>query len=347
MAIAKVGDRGTVANTTAAGATTLNVTTNTVVGNWLIARIAVDNSGSGGAAPGLTVSGSAGNAWTVLTPALQDPGAVSAGIATYICYCYIANQVTTADTISFDWGTSPAAKAIVLEEWSGIHIATPIAVAQVASVGSTSPASVSITPNAAGQLVYMALGVEGSSSDTFTGDSDTTNGNWVLLTATGAGTTTSGAAIRGQYKIVTASGAQAWGPTFTARDRAALGVVFGAEPDPTAKVGSENLNITAGSESSAIEINVDKPVSELLNISLTESVTVAKAIPVDLYPDAIVAQTGFTGAVTDIDEDPDSPDGAWAAGTTASEIRVSFPTPESDLSPGFTQKFRVRLRPPP
>lgn len=64
-----------------------------------------------------------------------------------------------------------------------------------------------------------------------------------------------------------------------------------------------------------------------------------------LYPDSIATQTNIGGTVADIDEDPDSPDANWMNGTGAVVLRVTFPTPAANLLAGFTQEFRVRVRP--
>jgi hypothetical protein len=68
-----------------------------------------------------------------------------------------------------------------------------------------------------------------------------------------------------------------------------------------------------------------------------------------LAPDAILVQTLLDGAVTDIDEDPASPDGAWltynAASSNNTDCRVSFPTPSGAPNTGAgLQTFRVRIR---
>jgi hypothetical protein len=330
----------------------------------------------------------------------------------------------------------------------------------------------------------MALGVEGSSSDTFTGDSDTTNGSWVLLTATGAGSTTSGAAIRGQYKLVTATGTQNWGPTFTARDRAAIGLVFAVGIPPVTKTASDTLSITATEGTTSKEVitvlaeenfeddtfNITKvsgnwirtssqfntgswsytnadigdgqtsdvvfqipagsttmtvwvrtstesgwdflrilldgaqsvqysgttpwtlvtlnvtdksevtfryfkdtsssagedsvyidditftgvpPVepdlftaSDTLNLTVSsETSAVLVAAEQSLAPDAILTQTNITGALSDINESPDASDGVWMDGSGAIVLRVSFPTPTTNLVSGFSQRFRIRVRP--
>ena len=67
-----------------------------------------------------------------------------------------------------------------------------------------------------------------------------------------------------------------------------------------------------------------------------------------LAPDTIAAQTNLTGAVTDIDDDPLSPDGLWLAGGddgTDTTLRVTFPSPATDLNTGAgLQTFQVWCR---
>ena len=66
-----------------------------------------------------------------------------------------------------------------------------------------------------------------------------------------------------------------------------------------------------------------------------------------LAPDAILVQTGLSGSVTAIDEDPDSPDASWLTSSvgTNTDLRVSFPLPSGNLNTGAgLQEFRVRVR---
>jgi len=234
-----VADRGTAANATGGVNTTVTLTSPTTiaVGNYLIARIAVDNSGSSGAAPGCTVTDPRSNTWTVLGPALSDPGAASAGATAYLCYAKVVTAYQAADALTFTWGgTLATAKAIVVEEWRNIHSATPVAVSAVTNnsvtAGSTTAVSVSITPTAPGQLVYTCLATEGIAADTVGADSDTTNGNWATLTTTASAdaTATNNQRVSGQYKLVTTAGAQSWDSTITSRDWAAIAVVFAPLP---------------------------------------------------------------------------------------------------------------------
>lgn len=66
-----------------------------------------------------------------------------------------------------------------------------------------------------------------------------------------------------------------------------------------------------------------------------------------LAPDSLLVQTGLTGAVTAIDEDPDSPDGSWltTSNNTTTVCRVSFPTPTGEPTVGAgLQEFRALVR---
>jgi hypothetical protein len=65
----------------------------------------------------------------------------------------------------------------------------------------------------------------------------------------------------------------------------------------------------------------------------------------NLAPDAIITQTSLTGAVTTIQDDPESPDANWMAAssnTAATTLRVSFPTPTLPLK--GSQFFEVLVR---
>ena len=67
-----------------------------------------------------------------------------------------------------------------------------------------------------------------------------------------------------------------------------------------------------------------------------------------LAPDVLLQQTNLSGAVTDIDDDPDAPDAAWltAPGSNSNTAaRTSFPSPSGNLITGAgLQEFRVQVR---
>lgn len=239
MAIAKVADRGTHAALDAATTSTLTITnpTSIALGNHLIMRIAGDNSGSSGAARTLTIPNSASgdprNAWTIHAASNIDPGAASAGCTTWIAYCHVDTPYQAGDTIILNWSGNIGANAEVLEEWSGIERTTPVVSTptnrtQAASTTLATP--ISGTPTASGQMFYCAIGWEGIAGDTYTEDTDTTNGSWTTLTtvASANATRTNNVRIAGAYKVVNGTSAQSWTPTgiTASTDMAAAAYIF-------------------------------------------------------------------------------------------------------------------------
>lgn len=64
-------------------------------------------------------------------------------------------------------------------------------------------------------------------------------------------------------------------------------------------------------------------------------------------PDVLITQTGLTGTVANIVDDPDSPDGNWltTSNNTSTVCHVSFLTPSSSLNTGAgLQEFRCLVR---
>ena len=328
MAIAKVADRANVNGNTAVTTVDL-VLASLTVGNHLIIRAAADNSGSSGAARTMTVTNQSGTAIDVATDVqftqLNDPGAASAGTCLYVV---IAKITATSGTVRLTY-SGTVVQAAQAEEWSGVNqtafvVGTPVGANGVASTNLASTTDASI---ALGNVAYAAVAIEGPSGDTYTNDSDTTNGSWVALTKRGTtnATADTNQTIAGAYKIVNATGGQTHNPTNSvARDSAGLIIELAAEP---------------------VTVNIN-PAGDTLNVSVTESTaTVLKAVEQQLFPDAIITQTNVTGTVGDIDEDPDSADGNWVTGTGSIDFRVSFPSPTKDLVAGFAQEFRIKVRP--
>lgn len=245
MAIAKVADRGSANNETDSATTLVDMAAagSITVGNYLIVRVAADNSGGGGAARSVTVSDPRLNSWTTLTQANQDPGSASAGTTCSIAYCKVTNAFTNGDDITITYGGNVIADAVVVEEWSGIHATSPIGVAVTTTAGAgTALGGIARTPTAADQLFYAAGSIEGPNADSYTEDSDTTAGSWVSLTRTGTANATaaSNQKVVGAYKLVTATDAQTWTATITSRDWAAVAVVFAAAAAVVDQTGTDS-----------------------------------------------------------------------------------------------------------
>lgn len=252
----KVADRGSAQNLTSSQSTVVDLpnggsidTTN----NILIARWAGDNSGGGGQATNVDISDPRGNTWVVGAASNRDPGAASAGITGRMAYCIPTTPYQDGDDLTFNYGNNTAADAVVVEEWANIDRADPVAVTQVVDNGGSASPAVTIVPTAADQLVYGWLAIEGPAGDTYTQDTDTTNGTWVGLTSlsTESGTAASNATVRGAYKLVTADGSQTWDPTITNRDWAAGIIVFNPAPVDTGVAGG-GVGYGAGAGSVAV-----------------------------------------------------------------------------------------------
>jgi len=206
---------------------------------YLIARVSANNSGTSGAACTLTVSDARNGSWIVHGPGLQDPGAADAGVACYVAIVKVTNAYTNGDDVTFTWSPNCTGKTIVIEEWRGIHSSSPVAVVATTAAGASGTPSISRTPTAAGQLFYGCLAIEGLLADTYTQDSDTTDGTWSGRTSQGGtGTATSTVTVRGATKLVTGTSAQTWNPAITSRDWAAVALVL-APYVATTPVGKE------------------------------------------------------------------------------------------------------------
>lgn len=220
-----VADRAT-ANSNSTVTTVDLVLASLTVGNYLIIRSAADNSGGGGAARSFTPSNQSGTAMGTHSEYQQneDPGAASAGTTLNVSVIKIA---ATSGTIRLTY-SGAVVQACVAEEWSGIDGTTPVVgtpQSGTQNASGTLLASATDASIAAGNVVYGVVAVEGPSSDTYTQDSDTTNGSWSTLTKLGTSnaTATDNQTTYAGYKAVTAAGAQTYNPTINnAADSAGL-----------------------------------------------------------------------------------------------------------------------------
>lgn len=206
-------DRGTGGNTTAA--TSLAVVPGSTIpaGDMAVLVVAYDNAGSGGSDPYSSISDSAGNTWTSRQNSLNDPGAASAGVAFRIFTSLLTTQLTTGSTITVSFGsTSVTAKAWTLSSVNG-GAGTPTYVTGGQATGSSTTPSVTSGSIASGDMIVGAFGAEAGTTQTLTGDSDTTNGSWSTAQYAEFGSTTSGMTAGSQRKVVSAAGAQTFNVT--------------------------------------------------------------------------------------------------------------------------------------
>jgi hypothetical protein len=244
-AVLYVKEVGFVTNTTGGGTSDITVAAGGVpIGDTIVIYGACDNTGSAGAATTISVadnsdnSGTA-NTYTLQTPqAIADPGAASAGQQGFFVVCPVTRSLDAGDTITITYGNTTTAKAINAQQFTGAHTTTPVLSGSYARQDNQTGQAVSVaaTPDMNGQVVCALVAVEGGTADSFTQDTDTTDGAWVTLTRRGSGTTTSGSTLNSTYKYVQNTGtpsAQTYDHSTmlgTARDHCAAILVLDCQP---------------------------------------------------------------------------------------------------------------------
>lgn len=176
-----------------------------------------------------------------------------------------------------------------------------------------------------GSNAAAELWINGVQVDTATGcDFDAGNGNTSRIDAPSSG-------ARDRYWD------DFWFGECTAATDMPTGMdIFATTGDGSATTGGDSLS--AGSWTNVQEI----PQSDTLVASYNDQ---GQAATERIAPDTIAVQTNLTGSVTDIDDDPDSPDANWLTASGSSTLRTTFSTPTSAPVTGADlQEFRVLLR---
>ncbi len=236
MAALTVTNRGTGTHNTSASSFACAPTSTVTAGTTGVLCVSIDNSGSGGSVatlPAGPITDSVGNVWKRAKSFIYDPGAASAGIegAIYVCP-KIVTALTSANSVTLSLGVAAVAKCwsfTQVEAQSGYfysHDNGTTGTGTGAATGTPTVTTGSVTTYTA----VIGLSVC-ESPNTYTGDSDTTNGSWSAIQTTSVGTTTSGVAIGSQVKIVTGAGAQTFNPTHTSSDTAIAYVTMPMEID--------------------------------------------------------------------------------------------------------------------
>lgn len=203
-----ITNRGTGTHNTGATSFTLSPGSNFTAGATAVLCVAADNSSSGGTTNDFTtVTDGIGNTWTKRQSPVFDNGAASAGVqgAIYDCEQNVGTlQTSTVITVSF--GSSPVAKTWTLTEIN--HGASKIARFQTGGNKAAGATATAATSGASGtiniaQAAVFAIFIEAGTTQTCTGDSDTTNGSWSTLQYAEIGSTTSGSCIASQAKVQT------------------------------------------------------------------------------------------------------------------------------------------------
>lgn len=232
-------------NATSETSTTVTINSTIPVNDYLIARIGADNSGTSGAAPTLSITDSGGNTWTVLGPALADPGAANDGTCCWLAYAKITTQLVNGNTVTLTWGTATVGKAVQIEQWHGLDLTNPIDQTAVTDTGVENEATnLPRTPSAVGAVYIGAYSLEWGSMRVPVVDAGSFEGVWMRSpmvdnTDGGGDHATNSVTIRGVSKLVTGTSAQNWQETPITigigidADWAAIAAVFKAAPQAT------------------------------------------------------------------------------------------------------------------
>lgn len=172
------------------------------------------NSGTNGNTANLpsTLTDSRSNTWTLRQEGLFDNGVAAAGTEFGFYTAPITTAIVANDTVDLTYTvTSCATKMMFALEFSD---ATGFAAAAAGSGSTTGTPSITTSSIAFPDYVIGVVSVEGD--NTYTADSDTTNGSWSYPFINTANAGGNSALI--QYKKVTSSGAQTFNPTYTSGD---------------------------------------------------------------------------------------------------------------------------------
>jgi hypothetical protein len=176
-------------------------------GNTLIIPF-VNVADAGVAVTVTSVTDSKGNTWAVMAEFTRTtgPSTLSVLVST------LTTPLVSGDTITINVSAAIFKYAFRVEEWSGVRAVLDMTTA-AAGGSSTTPSSGAATPATAGDLVLGFIGcTTRGKTDTFTQDTDTTDGAWQNITAWGAAGLTS-ISGRGGYKVITGTSAQTYDPT--------------------------------------------------------------------------------------------------------------------------------------
>lgn len=206
-----ITNRGTDTDNTANTSFVVNTTSNCTAGATILICIAADNSATGGSANNINnVTDALGNQWQVVpsTAVVFDNGAASAGVQGSIWFTHQnagAIQTTTNITVSTS-GTNTTAKTVTFTEVTaaaGFQARVRTSGAKAAGATGTAATSGATGTINIGEAVIVGIYIEAGTTQTCTGDSDTTNGSWSTLQYTEIGSTTSGSCIASQGKVQT------------------------------------------------------------------------------------------------------------------------------------------------
>jgi hypothetical protein len=241
-------DRGTGANSNSEASTTITPGSNFTTGATGILCWHGDNAVNSASNTPTSITDSAGNIWYRRGVAPTSGAGANTGVETAVYTAILNNGLTTGGSMVMTYTTANVvAKAWTLTEanpGTAGNIVLFKGYGGTTQGNSTGQQGTSAIINI-GDMIFATNGAE--SADTYTGDSDTTNGTWSTKQSIGTGTGASGMSTMSQYKIqTTVPSIQTYDPVITIADNAtAMMALTEVPPFTRFASGSNNSESTS------------------------------------------------------------------------------------------------------
>lgn len=220
MAIASVGTIGTAQSKTSGTTLTITTTATAEARNLVMLAIALNNTGTTDADHSeiASISDSGSNAWTKVREYTNGQGAEAAGATVSLYYSILGAQISSGGTITVTFANSIIAKAASAWDFTvttGIRI--DAGTEEAVDAGTPGALALSGLANAE-HLFFRAWASEGSTSTV------TPTGGYTAISQdqTSGGGAETNMAIRGEFRVVTATGQTSDPDQLTSRDLASV-----------------------------------------------------------------------------------------------------------------------------
>jgi len=269
--------RGTFTHNTSGTSFTCAVASNCTAGACIVICIAADNSAAAGSSNNFTtVTDSLGNTWTKHQSPVFDNGAASAGVQGAI-YSTVQDvgTIQTGTTITVAFGAATVAKTgCFWEITAAAGFRANFRTGANKAAGATGTAvTLGASPSVnIGEALVAAVYMESGTTQTYTGDSDSTNGTWNTAQYAEIGSTTSGSCCGSQVKLqTTANSTQTYDATLgISSDYHGSYAIFQEVQINTD--GTSNITFGSLTDSSAGKVDIAGAASITLD-ALTSSTT--------------------------------------------------------------------------
>lgn len=278
MAWSSGGSVGTAQSKTAGSSIALTTSAAVAVGEVVVLVVAKDNvATTDGATSEVTgVSDSSGNTWSKAGEFTNGQGGAASGATCAIWYTQATTAISSGGTITANFSSSVTAKAVSAWKWAvGSGSTVDVVATATRADDGADPGAVSLSGLTNAEYLFLR-GIAGETNSTA---QITPTASWTALSTaqTSGGGAASNMAVRGEWRIQTASGATS-DPSWTAVDSASVLVAL-REQATTQVSGSD-----AGAPSDAATLEAAVAPSD--GLAGTEAATLAGSVATSEAVDA-------------------------------------------------------------